>query len=711
MTTGTILAYLAQSAVFYCIGYIFYKMLMSNIKQPALNRASLLVIYIGSLLAPIAMIIGSGNGERPSNQEVSEAYVAPPVIATDAITASQEDEKHSINTADAHKPLSLMPPDEDPEPDPILKPMTIKILIGLSLAGSLFALCQLIFSLGKIVMLKHFGDEHRIGNLRLFKVHSSNFSPFSFLNCMFISEAEKNDSEEMIIAHEMGHIRHHHWIDLFFIKLCAIFMWWNPIVWLLGSELRTVHEFQADEDVLNSGHRVTDYQMLLVRKAASYNLSPLTSHFAQSRLKRRFIMMKQRRPGRLAPMRILAVAASFIVASLILGTDSVNAAIQRLRDVSFNDISFDGLSQHDTEEIFSETGPTDKMDETLEEVLLETDDTAEKTDTTKLTTESPTSEKATGYAKNLGSDGTSPDGSRTVTVHDEDTGTTFTYTYNNGNLVSRSISSSATSSENNTSHSSSTSSSSSSGSNDSDNAIYMDITGLNNLSELSELSELSNYSPDIHTYVDDGAHVIIINGKDTTFVWRETTEDKGTSEKLNKWKFATKQRDMTEKQKEFTKKQKEFAVKQREFALKQAEKAREQAAKQRETALKQAEKAREQALKQLEKEQEEAVDNETTTFEWIKQSGVTSFSNSGGKTHINVKIVSKDPIKVNGARVRYNGEWYDIKRWNVNSNKTPFNTVTTIELTGPKATYFSQDDIVEIIATNTKYRYPTIAKK
>ena len=239
----------------------------------------------------------------------------------------------------------------------------------------------------------------------------------------------------------------------------------------------------------------------------------------------------------------------------------------------------------------------------------------------------------------------------------------------------------------------------------------MDITGLNNLSELSELSELSNYSPDIHTYVDDGAHVIIINGKDTTFVWRETTEDKGTSEKLNKWKFATKQRDMTEKQKEFTKKQKEFAAKQREFALKQAEKAREQAAKQRETALKQAEKAREQALKQLEKEQEEAVDNETTTFEWIKQSGVTSFSNSGGKTHINVKIVSKDPIKVNGARVRYNGEWYDIKRWNVNSNKTPFNTVTTIELTGPKATYFSQDDIVEIIATNTKYRYPTIAKK
>ena len=113
----------------------------------------------------------------------------------------------------------------------------------------------------------------------------------------------------------------------------------------------------------------------------------------------------------------------------------------------------------------------------------------------------------------------------------------------------------------------------------------------------------------------------------------------------------------------------------------------------------------------MEKEQEEAVDNETTTFEWIKQSGVTSFSNSGGKTHINVKIVSKDPIKVNGARVRYNGEWYDIKRWNVNSNKTPFNTVTTIELTGPKATYFSQDDIVEIIATYTNYRYPTIAKK
>ena len=840
MTTGTILAYLAQSAVFYGIGYVFYKLLMSNTKQPALNRAALLTIYIGALLAPLTLI-GSGNATSPEAQQETADDMAQngiSVVEADAVTTDAQIEMPVASdgytpstTADEALPAhSAVLPDPEPEPNPAMKTSTIRILVGLSVAGSLLALFQLIFSLGKIVMLQHFGDEHRIGRLRLFRVHSRNFSPFSFLNCMFISGSENNESEEMIIAHEMGHIRHRHWIDLLFIKLCAILMWWNPLVWLLGRELRTVHEFQADADVLSRGHGVADYQMLLVRKAASYNLSPLASHFAQSRLKRRFIMMKQRRPGRFAPMRILAVAASFVVASLILGTDSVNAAIQRLRDVSFSDISFDSLRQYNVEEIFSETDPSGKEDDTAKEEILQADDVTENADTTSLIIGNSASDKVTISAKNVENDGALTDGSRTVTVHDEDTGTTYTYTYNNGNLISRSVSSS-TSSGNGTSHSSSASSSSSSSSNDSDNMVYMDITGLNKLSDLSklselsqlsQLSELSNYSQDTR-YVYDGDNMIIITGNDTTFILRNIPDNNGISKKQNKKitaaqknEFAKKRKEFAEKKREFADKQRKFAEKQREFALKQAEKerqayldqaekerqaylkqaekerlaylkqaekereaalkeaekAREQAAREREAALKQAEKAnqqaarereaalkqaekanqqaakereaalkqaekanqqaarereaalkqaeearkqaareREAALRQAEKERENAVDNETTNFEWIKQSGVTSFSNSGNKTHINVKIVSKGPVKVNGARVRYNGTWHDIKRWNVNSKETPFNTVTTIELTGPHATNFSHDDIVEIIATNTKYRYRTIAEK
>ena len=161
-------------------------------------------------------------------------------------------------------------------------------------------------------------------------------------------------------------------------------------------------------------------------------------------------------------MRILAVAASFVVASLILGTDSVNAAIQRLRDVSFSDISFDSLRQYNTEETFSETDPADEVDDTAEEEIPQADDATEKTDTTILIIGDSTSNKVVTYEKNVENDGALTDGSRTVTVHDEDTGTTYTYTYNNGNLVSRSVSSSSTSSGNGTSHSSSTSSSRSS---------------------------------------------------------------------------------------------------------------------------------------------------------------------------------------------------------------------------------------------------------
>ncbi len=186
---------------------------------------------------------------------------------------------------------------------------------------------------------------------------------------------------------------------------------------------------------------------------------------------------------------------------------------------------------------------------------------------------------------------------------------------------------------------------------------------------------------------------------------RELALRQAEKQRKNALRQAEKQREMAEKQRELALRQ---AEKQREFAKKQqafAEKQWEFAEKQREFATRQAEEARRQSRTASK------VDSETTNWEWIKQSRVTSFSNAGGKTNITVKIITKGPLKVKQARVRYNGKWHDINSWNANSNENPFNTTTTIQLTGPRATKFSQDDIVEISTANTKYRLPLISKK
>ena len=559
MDAGTILAYLAQSAIFYAIGYLFYKVFMAKCKQPTLNRLALIAIYTGSLIAPLSLPkhneakIGAPEANEinrnlmsDSSSEQSEtvdADYSSELSLSDFSAAAMEHSDHEIElpaTGEA-----------DIQRAPIIGATTIKTIICISAAGTLFAVFLLIFDLGKIMMLKHFGKERRIGRLKIFLVNSHNFPPFSFLNWMFLSSDDANESEEMIIAHEMGHIRHLHWIDLMIMRICATLMWWNPIIWLLGRELRTVHEFQADADVLSCGHDLSDYQILLLRKAAAYNMSPMASHFAQSRLKKRFIMMRRANAGKLATLRILALGAAFFAAVFIIGTQPVQAAIERLRDVSFDEfIAFDPIENEESDLRYSNINEI--TSDTLSIMPV-------------LTDESP-SEATISSATTVDTAETSSDREQTLTVYDEDCGTTYTYTYRDGNLVNREVRS-GNSSSNSSSTSSSQSFSSSysvSGMNTSryrndlesditaiiidqsefpESTDFTDLSNLQNLSglyqiksigdlDLSELSdlkelefdqsELKDIASNVHTHTNnDGYEVIIINGKDTTFIRNE----------------------------------------------------------------------------------------------------------------------------------------------------------------------------------------------
>lgn len=52
--------------------------------------------------------------------------------------------------------------------------------------------------------------------------------------------------DNLIIQHELAHIKAGHRFDIAFIQLLRIVFWASPAVWLIGRELKTVHEFEAD---------------------------------------------------------------------------------------------------------------------------------------------------------------------------------------------------------------------------------------------------------------------------------------------------------------------------------------------------------------------------------------------------------------------------------------------------------------------------------
>ena len=45
--------------------------------------------------------------------------------------------------------------------------------------------------------------------------------------------------------------------------ICIFFQWFNPGIWLLKQELQNIHEYEADETVINEGIDAKDYQLLI----------------------------------------------------------------------------------------------------------------------------------------------------------------------------------------------------------------------------------------------------------------------------------------------------------------------------------------------------------------------------------------------------------------------------------------------------------------
>lgn len=94
-----------------------------------------------------------------------------------------------------------------------------------------------------------------------------------------------------IFTHELMHIRCMHSVDLLLFLPLQMLFWWNPLVWITREELRLLHEYEADERVIQKGIDATQYQLLLVRKAVGEHRFSLASGFRHAKLKNRIAMM------------------------------------------------------------------------------------------------------------------------------------------------------------------------------------------------------------------------------------------------------------------------------------------------------------------------------------------------------------------------------------------------------------------------------------
>jgi beta-lactamase regulating signal transducer with metallopeptidase domain len=119
--------------------------------------------------------------------------------------------------------------------------------------------------------------------------------PFSFLHSVFVNPEVFTDSElQQVLSHERAHIRQHHTADLLLLEAVKVFQWFNPLIYLYLRELKSVHEYLADEEVLAQGAVKRDYLELLYKQLCVGKFAPVGNSFRHFLTKKRIQMMNQK---------------------------------------------------------------------------------------------------------------------------------------------------------------------------------------------------------------------------------------------------------------------------------------------------------------------------------------------------------------------------------------------------------------------------------
>ncbi|MDD3488837.1 MAG: TonB family protein [Paludibacter sp.] len=167
---------------------------------------------------------------------------------------------------------------------------------------------RLLLQLVSILRIKHSGHYEIIQNVRVLVVEKE-IAPFSFFATIYINPTLHTEAETaQILTHELTHVRQWHSLDVMLSEFLCIAFWINPAAWLLKREIRQNLEFLADDKVLSSGFDSKSYQYHLLQLSYQTPDYKLSNKFNILPLKKRIIMMNQKKSSKSTALKYLLIA-------------------------------------------------------------------------------------------------------------------------------------------------------------------------------------------------------------------------------------------------------------------------------------------------------------------------------------------------------------------------------------------------------------------
>lgn len=266
------LQYDLKVAVLVAAFYMFYRLLLSRETFHRVNRAVLLLTAVASFLLPLCVVT-----------------VHKMVVLSQAPTGLVTADLGAASMAEAETPLWQT-----------LAACVFFAGVAVTLGRTLTSLCRLWW------LIAH-SERHPQADGTVVCVTRKEVSPFSWMHYIVLSHSDYEAHDAAVLAHERGHIRQHHTLDLLLVDTLTALQWFNPGMWMLRQDLRAIHEYEADAAVLSQGINMRQYQYLLIQKAVGdcgYSVACGISH---STLKNRINMMLHKKSNPASLLKLLAL--------------------------------------------------------------------------------------------------------------------------------------------------------------------------------------------------------------------------------------------------------------------------------------------------------------------------------------------------------------------------------------------------------------------
>ena len=280
------LTYDLKVAVMLAVFYMFYRLLLARETFHRVNRIVLLLTAVASFVLPLCVI---------TMHETVTVEAVPTIQVGDMM----------MNAAPIAEPAT---------------PWWQILLPILFIIGMVATLGNTLWSLFKIVSLISKSEKHPQDDGTIICVTSNaDIAPFSWMLFIVMNRSDYEQHDAAILTHERGHIRLHHSWDLLLVDTLTAFQWFNPAIWMLRSDLRAIHEYEADGEVLSQGINARQYQYLLITKAASIGGYSLANGISHSTLKNRINMMLHKKSN---PTRLLKLIALIPIVAVALAVNA-----------------------------------------------------------------------------------------------------------------------------------------------------------------------------------------------------------------------------------------------------------------------------------------------------------------------------------------------------------------------------------------------------